>query len=50
VGQKTGSFRRQATMGGSLTLLPPVDYLPFMYLMTQSYLGLTDAGGLQEEA
>lgn len=31
-------------------LIPPQDYLPFVYLMTQSYLILTDSGGIQEEA
>ena len=33
-----------------ISLLPPLDYLPFVYLMTQSYLVLTDSGGIQEEA
>ena len=31
-------------------LVPPQDYLPFVYLMTRSYLILTDSGGIQEEA
>ena len=31
-------------------LLPPQDYLPFIYLMDSSYLILTDSGGIQEEA
>lgn len=31
-------------------LIDPIDYLPFVYLMTQSYLILTDSGGIQEEA
>lgn len=31
-------------------LIPPQDYLPFVYLMSQSYLILTDSGGIQEEA
>ncbi|HET6194853.1 MAG TPA: UDP-N-acetylglucosamine 2-epimerase (non-hydrolyzing) [Acetobacteraceae bacterium] len=31
-------------------LLPPVDYVPFVYLMTRSHLILTDSGGIQEEA
>ena len=31
-------------------LIPPQDYLPFVYLMTKSYLILTDSGGIQEEA
>ncbi|MDD3581618.1 MAG: UDP-N-acetylglucosamine 2-epimerase (non-hydrolyzing) [Desulfobacca sp.] len=36
--------------GGRLTLLPPLDYAPFVYLMSRSYLVLTDSGGIQEEA
>lgn len=31
-------------------LIAPLDYLPFVYLMKQSYLILTDSGGVQEEA
>jgi UDP-N-acetylglucosamine 2-epimerase (non-hydrolysing) len=31
-------------------LIPPLDYLPFVYLMKQSYIILTDSGGIQEEA
>ena len=31
-------------------LIPPQEYLPFIYLMTKSYLILTDSGGIQEEA
>ena len=31
-------------------LLPPLDYLPFIYLMNLSTLILTDSGGVQEEA
>lgn len=31
-------------------LIPPVDYLPFVYLMKRSHLILTDSGGIQEEA
>lgn len=31
-------------------LIPPLDYLSFVYLMNQSYLILTDSGGIQEEA
>ncbi|MES2218863.1 MAG: UDP-N-acetylglucosamine 2-epimerase (non-hydrolyzing) [Pseudomonadota bacterium] len=39
-------------LGGAknIFLLPPQDYLPFIYLMMQSYLILTDSGGVQEEA
>ena len=31
-------------------LLEPVDYVPFVYLMTRSHIILTDSGGIQEEA
>jgi UDP-N-acetylglucosamine 2-epimerase (non-hydrolysing) len=34
----------------NIFLLPPQDYLPFVYLMLNSYLILTDSGGIQEEA
>ena len=36
--------------GGRLALLPPLEYAPFVYLLHQSYLVLTDSGGIQEEA
>lgn len=31
-------------------LIPPQDYLPFVYLMKNSHIILTDSGGVQEEA
>jgi UDP-N-acetylglucosamine 2-epimerase (non-hydrolysing) len=34
----------------NIHLIPPVDYLPFVYLMNRSYLIITDSGGVQEEA
>lgn len=34
----------------NIFLIDPVDYLPFVYLMLNSYLILTDSGGIQEEA
>ncbi|MDA9003881.1 UDP-N-acetylglucosamine 2-epimerase (non-hydrolyzing) [bacterium] len=34
----------------NIHLIEPQDYLPFVYLMTRSYLILTDSGGIQEEA
>lgn len=34
----------------NINLIAPQDYLPFVYLMNQSYLILTDSGGIQEEA
>ena len=33
-----------------IKLLPPLDYLTLIHLMKQSYLILTDSGGIQEEA
>jgi len=36
--------------GSRLFLLPPLEYAPFVYLLSQSYLVLTDSGGIQEEA
>ncbi len=34
----------------TITLLPPLDYLPMVYLLKRAALLLTDSGGLQEEA
>ena len=34
----------------NMFLIDPLQYLPFVYLMEQSYLILTDSGGIQEEA
>ncbi|MCV3208658.1 UDP-N-acetylglucosamine 2-epimerase (non-hydrolyzing) [Mesorhizobium sp. YC-39] len=34
----------------NIHLVDPQDYLPFLYLQKQSYLVLTDSGGVQEEA
>lgn len=31
-------------------LIEPLDYLPFVYLMTRAYMILSDSGGVQEEA
>lgn len=31
-------------------LIKPLDYLPFVYLMKQSFMIITDSGGVQEEA
>lgn len=31
-------------------LIEPLDYLPFVYLMSRSYFIITDSGGVQEEA
>lgn len=39
-------------LGGRRTirLIAPQDYLPFVYLMSQAHIILTDSGGIQEEA
>jgi UDP-N-acetylglucosamine 2-epimerase (non-hydrolysing) len=39
-------------LGGveNIHLVAPLGYLPFVYLMSKSYLILTDSGGVQEEA
>jgi UDP-N-acetylglucosamine 2-epimerase (non-hydrolysing) len=34
----------------NLHLIEPVDYLPFVYLMSRAAIILTDSGGIQEEA
>jgi UDP-N-acetylglucosamine 2-epimerase (non-hydrolysing) len=35
---------------GRIHLVPPVEYLAFVYLMRRAHLILTDSGGVQEEA
>ncbi|QOW19176.1 UDP-N-acetylglucosamine 2-epimerase (non-hydrolyzing) [Lysobacter ciconiae] len=34
----------------AISLIPPQDYLPFVYLMSRAHLLITDSGGVQEEA
>jgi UDP-N-acetylglucosamine 2-epimerase (non-hydrolysing) len=34
----------------NIHLIEPLDYEPFIYLMSRAYLVLTDSGGIQEEA
>lgn len=34
----------------NMYFIEPLEYLPFVYLMSASYLVLTDSGGIQEEA
>jgi UDP-N-acetylglucosamine 2-epimerase (non-hydrolysing) len=34
----------------NVLFIEPLEYLPFVYLMSKSYLVLTDSGGIQEEA
>jgi UDP-N-acetylglucosamine 2-epimerase (non-hydrolysing) len=42
----------EAALGNksNIFLIPPQDYLSFIYLMKRSYVILTDSGGIQEEA
>jgi UDP-N-acetylglucosamine 2-epimerase (non-hydrolysing) len=42
----------QAALGGhpNIRLLPPLEYIPFVYLLSRSDFVLTDSGGIQEEA
>lgn len=35
---------------GNVHLIEPLDYLPFVWMMTQSHIIITDSGGVQEEA
>lgn len=34
----------------NISLIEPLEYLPFVYLMSRSFIVLTDSGGIQEEA
>ncbi|RMF92205.1 MAG: UDP-N-acetylglucosamine 2-epimerase (non-hydrolyzing) [Candidatus Schekmanbacteria bacterium] len=34
----------------NIKLIEPLDYFPFVYLMSKSYFIITDSGGIQEEA
>jgi UDP-N-acetylglucosamine 2-epimerase (non-hydrolysing) len=42
--------RRLLSGIGNIRLIEPLDYLPFVYLMSRADLILTDSGGVQEEA
>lgn len=42
--------RRHLSALDNVHLIEPQDYLPFVYLMQQSHIILTDSGGVQEEA
>ena len=48
--RETGGWHARMPGGGRISLLPPLDYAPFVFLMSRSYLVLTDSGGIQEEA
>ena len=44
------TVNRQLGSQRNITLLDPLDYVPFVDLMCRAYLLLTDSGGIQEEA
>lgn len=43
-------FGNKLKKGSNAIFIEPLDYLPFVYLMNNCYLVLTDSGGIQEEA
>lgn len=45
-----GPVERLLSAYSNIELIPPQDYLPFVYLMSQADVILTDSGGVQEEA
>lgn len=45
-----GPVKRLLNNHNNVYLIEPLDYLPFVYLMSKSYILLTDSGGIQEEA
>jgi len=45
-----GPVNRLLTGIENIHLIEPLDYLPFVHLMKNAYLILTDSGGIQEEA
>jgi UDP-N-acetylglucosamine 2-epimerase (non-hydrolysing) len=44
------SILGDSTELSNVFLVSPLDYIPFVFLMSKSYLILTDSGGIQEEA
>lgn len=45
-----GPVSKKLAGNADIYLLPPQDYLDFLYLMNLAYIILTDSGGIQEEA
>jgi UDP-N-acetylglucosamine 2-epimerase (non-hydrolysing) len=45
-----GPVEEKLTGLSNVHLIPPQDYLPFVYLMSRATVILTDSGGVQEEA
>jgi UDP-N-acetylglucosamine 2-epimerase (non-hydrolysing) len=46
----TATMRPQLEQCTRIIMLDPLDYIPFVYLMSASKIILTDSGGIQEEA
>ncbi|WP_449243988.1 non-hydrolyzing UDP-N-acetylglucosamine 2-epimerase [Desulfobacca acetoxidans] len=46
----TPSTSSANTHRSCISLLPPLDYTPFVYLLSRCHFVLTDSGGIQEEA
>jgi UDP-N-acetylglucosamine 2-epimerase (non-hydrolysing) len=44
------AMERRNTQAANSFFIEPLEYLPFVFLMQQSFLVLTDSGGIQEEA
>lgn len=45
-----GPVERLLEEAPNIHLVPPQEYLPFVYLLKQAHLVITDSGGIQEEA
>jgi len=45
-----GPVRQRLRGRDRIVLVPPLDYAPFVHLMSRAHLILTDSGGVQEEA
>lgn len=42
--------RRELSGSANIHLLSPLEYVPFVYLMSKAHIIVTDSGGIQEEA
>lgn len=47
---KSRIAQNQQTYKQNIFLIKPLDYAPFIFLMSKAYFVLTDSGGIQEEA
>lgn len=45
-----GPVKKELSNIPNIFLMQPLEYLPFVYIMSKSYIILTDSGGIQEEA